>query len=654
MDAAYQGIGRSHQVEMNSNHHDGSTANNAMRSMMMIQYGSSMTQVLKRQGGHLRAIVTLRGVNSNNTTAANLSFLIDVQLCTYKSPECDRRLLIRVYHCAPDLTARSNDNEGDAATLTNETTSHNPYGNDDHSAAFMMTSTTMEASLHLREACALIQRMDAAASPRSSSSSSSSSSPYYHNNRLRQPAQSPTLSDRDGMKETVSAHLLGQYKALPSVKEGNITLPALNSDDWVVIQASWSFVQAMWDELESRDLTCTTMMASSPSSRFGAFPALPTLDVHYCSQIRRYSRETMIVQLLKSASDLEEWAREAEYACANMISLLQPAFESYGIPAPPLPRPVPLTSFPLQFTPPQTACPPWGVKVMEALNEIQKWTGDAAAAAANSQQQALSLSSTKQRSTSEGSAASSASSSAFLPSLLWPQSMDEEGAQESLALARRAVNLVWMAFQQQDDDEKGARLERKNVQVMDRLAKMQAHQRMSIHTIQRAGDRNADGSANATTNNEGQQPRSSPSGSSASGEIRSETASKAADEFLAKSGGKAREVPLVKWSVVVGSSTGTCWVTQSYILFVTQLIPVIGGSTTRLFLLRDSEFVVQEEAPASLLNPLPTVITLHYHPQGGESGNDKEVFTFRPSVGGSRLKSLLDSVKAIGKETPLE
>ena len=42
------------------------------------------------------------------------------------------------------------------------------------------------------------------------------------------------------------------------------------------------------------------------------------------------------------------------------------------------------------------------------------------------------------------------------------------------------------AFQKQEDEELSARLGRKNVQVMDRLAKMQAHKRESIVTIRDA------------------------------------------------------------------------------------------------------------------------------------------------------------------------
>ena len=61
----------------------------------------------------------------------------------------------------------------------------------------------------------------------------------------------------------------------------------------------------------------------------------------------------MIVSLLKSASDLEEYARDAEYECANLIQMLRPTFELYGMEPPALPQPLPLTAYPLDFAPPQ-------------------------------------------------------------------------------------------------------------------------------------------------------------------------------------------------------------------------------------------------------------------------------------------------------------
>ena len=413
-----------------------------------------------------------------------------------------------------------------------------------------------KASLHLREAAALIQRIETPTVAK----------------RIN-PRGIQGILTRQAVADIVSSHLVEHYRACPSVKQGGITLPALNAEDFCVIQSSWRLIQSVWEELETRDLAYTTLR----TSRFGSFPSLPTVDVHYCSQIRRISREAMTVQLVKTASELEHYAREAELACANMITLLKPTFETYGVVSPPLPKPKQLTEYPLDFIVPQASFPPWGVKVQHALNEIQAWTGNA-----NKNDPVVPLSP--------------------------EQNVD---TQKSLEMAASAVQLVLEAFQKQDDEEQSARLGRKNVQVMDRLAKMQSHQQLSIQTLQ-----------NCTNI--------------------SDVAVIAANGFKGRSG--VREVPLLKWGIVVGRSTGTCTITANRILFVTQLIPVLGGSKTTLYKLEDVEFSV-EEASASLLNPLPTIV--HVTQRG------REIYSFRPSIGGARLKSFLDVIKTAAAQPPL-
>jgi len=546
-------------------------------------------RIKKRQGGHLQAIVEpkLRKLPSSPSDAGaeqqqkpSAPFFLDAQLCTHKSDQCERVLLIRVYHYHGPPISRttgvgspSNAQAGfeDETGTVNTTLS----ANDEGDSSFMIISNldgdrdnnALSACNHLREACALVQRME---SPQTAK-------------RIRVGSKSPDrrrlLQNRESVQQLVSQHLLTHYRACPSVLNGQLTLPSLNSQDWQVIKSCWPVVSGMYEELESRDLTYNSLK----STRFGAFPALPTLDVHYCSQIRQLSRQDMIVQLLKSASELEDYARRAEYACANMISLLQPTFETYEIDAPSLPKAKPLTAYPLDFVAPQSSCPPWGRLVMEALNEVQKSTSTA----------------NENMTLFGGEVAGSTTE----------HSVELESP---FSLADQSVQRVLKAFQNQYDEEKGARLGRKNAQVMDRLAKMQQHEYLTIQALDQS-------------------------------HRHSEKAAKAAQEFQSKSGGTL-QVPLLKWSIVVGGSTGTCWVTASDILFVTQLIPVFGGSKVSSWKLNDVEFTVVQEGAPSLLNPLPTVISV--------AQNGQEVYSFRPSMGGSRLKSFLDIVQRTNLDDP--
>jgi len=339
----------------------------------------SDAEIEKRQGGHLQARVS--------------GLFFDFQIATAKSEDCERKLIIRVYHS----------NKYDAADA----------GTDGfYDAAQSADEVDTDANSIVRECSALIQRVEMPSQARK----------VFH---------LPTMSlKKHSVAQAVTEHLMESYRPCPSVKEGAITFPSLNNDDFATFERSWSFIDKVWEELDTRDVAFSCLR----EARFGAFPSLPTLDTHYCSQIRRVTREFMIAQLTKSANQLEEYARESEYACANMLSLFQPTFAAYGLLEPPLPEAVPLSDYNLDYTPPQSTCPPWGLLVQHALGEIPSWNDTEVPA--NS----------------------------------------EEAAHESFRLARKAVSVVFKAFSVQDDEEQSARLHRKNAQVMDRLEKMKLHE----------------------------------------------------------------------------------------------------------------------------------------------------------------------------------
>jgi hypothetical protein len=56
---------------------------------------------------------------------------------------------------------------------------------------------------------------------------------------------------------------------------------------------------------------------------------------------------------VKTASDLEIYAREFEISCGNVEQLLRPTFVMYKLTPPQLPMPVPLTAYPLDFRAPE-------------------------------------------------------------------------------------------------------------------------------------------------------------------------------------------------------------------------------------------------------------------------------------------------------------
>jgi len=345
-------------------------------------------------------------------------------LCTQKTDALERRLIIRYYHVQDDPEAM---NElGQALQQKRNKESAEPILEKIGDGGGKKNS---HGNQHMKQSCSLIQRLMAAQQQGGAS-------------KMDQKQQSNWLGLRDlsfdsklDMQRSIGTHLESNFKACPSVREENkkaaptirrLTLPSLSHRDWPLLELSWELTRIILDELDTRDCTYNTF-ATLP---FGQFPSLPTLDVHYCSQLRRLSREAMITQLLKSAKELEVYAKSAEYNCAICITLLAPMLDVYGIPPIGLPKASkPLDQYPLEFTPPQVSCPPWGSLVMEALNKVAARTP-----------------------TGEIS--------------------DDD-----------AVKMLYEALVKQDDEEQAARLGRKNAQIMDRLANLQSHQRLLVHKI---------------------------------------------------------------------------------------------------------------------------------------------------------------------------
>ena len=90
------------------------------------------------------------------------------------------------------------------------------------------------------------------------------------------------------------------------------------------------------------------------SCAFGAFPSLPTLDVHYCAQMRELCKENMVSSLLKAAHELEAYAKEAEFGCAKLMQVLEPMLISYEEELHEIPEADPLIASPLDYTAPES------------------------------------------------------------------------------------------------------------------------------------------------------------------------------------------------------------------------------------------------------------------------------------------------------------
>ena len=418
------------------------------------------------------------------------------------------------------------------------------------------------------------------------------------------------FADQSAATAAASNLLRRTFHQTISVEKNKKTIPCLCLGDYLSIQSSWRFLREVLSELDSRTLSYPTL-STYP---FGTFPSLPTVDVHYCSQLRLVSRENMILSLLQMASELEVYAREAEYSCANLIQILRVTYADYGMNEPALPTPLPLSAYPLDFEPHESQCPPWGQLVMEALNKIQKSSSDPAGTETTP---------------------------------IDPNDVSlrkAPGVSRSAAgyrAARDAVALVSSAFSRQADDEQAARLGRKNTQVVDRLAKMQAHKRLSVLTLRSAYGKN---------------PAATKAGDELNRRIEKYGPKSFDDEGEEEVGDQALlsfftpmdRVPLLRCGIAIGAATtGICYVTANEFVCITQVIPVLGSKRFWSIPIVDVDVVVNEVA-STLMNPLGSdTITVHDLRTPEADG-----FTFTPALVANRFKAFVEVIRDVATEDP--
>eukprot|EP00554_Chaetoceros_debilis_P013949 CAMPEP_0194121672 /NCGR_PEP_ID=MMETSP0150-20130528/47889_1 /TAXON_ID=122233 /ORGANISM="Chaetoceros debilis, Strain MM31A-1" /LENGTH=1084 /DNA_ID=CAMNT_0038814207 /DNA_START=94 /DNA_END=3348 /DNA_ORIENTATION=- len=636
-------------------------------------------EVTKRQGGRLRALVPgkwiledeyapFRKEMSNINSITNIfgspmfhsspgimngmaflpAFVLDVQLCTKrKSRYAERVLLARFY----SITEGQILDNGSAMCPPSP-----PHAALTHSNSAASTSDFTPAknmNYILRESASLLQRMrciaatggritfdfDEAIEQGSSvpiskkrdaslvrtiltsplkmfspSSNRKESKQRLKNRNILFDTSGTCIVGVDAARNLATDKLVADFNETPSVndaQDGLDPIASLSPVDWPWLCSSWRFLADCINELDNRDLAFSTLV----SCPFGAFPALPTLDVHYCSQIKDICKENMLSSLIKSASELEVYAREAETKCHRLLQIIHPTFASYEYAPPPsIPDAIPVSSYPLDFTPPEVASPPWGQKVVEALNLI--------------------------------AAKSPSINSGFhdiLPIKQHSDEYDNVGAALVLSAdhvksdfdkAKGAVSMVLTAFQKQEDEELSARLGRKNCQVMDRLAKMQAFKREAVMAI--AGLYGLNLEATKAANKVHEYIK----------ENLNETQEATDSMNTRRSFSASDQVPLLHCRVICHGSPGVIYVTYNELLLVTQNIPLLGGNyITHAFL---NEIMIDvKEVKKSRLNPMPSMIIVR-----SKNSVFEELFSFRPSSGARLFKEFIDTLTDIKSESP--
>ena len=171
---------------------------------------------------------------------------------------------------------------------------------------------------------------------------------------------------------------------------------------------------------------------------------------------------------------------------------------------------------------------------------------------------------------------------------------------------------------------------------MDRLAKVQAHKRLSIHLLKDAYASNqlAKDAADALYGKV-MQAMSTPSRNN----ISSETSERI---FFPAS----NMVPLVSCGILSGSHAGIAYITSKHLLIFTHFIPLIGGEKMFAFNLKDIHLQIQASAMG-----LPPGLVVEKRAVENHS-NDESKIAFIPKIGSQRFMTILEIISTIMEENP--
>ncbi|KAL3944032.1 MAG: hypothetical protein SGBAC_001900 [Bacillariaceae sp.] len=251
----------------------------------------STLNLLKRQGRHLRAVV----VNDN------VQYVIDAQLCITRNGGFQRQLLLQLYYPTEQELAEVDLLSAATTTIKSE-----------------VRDTVIPSNNHLKEACALLQLMHRLALPGD-----------------KQSLDKPFSSFRKVSFETASSNLRTNFRKSESVrvkrgksffKHKSLLLPALSKDDWLPLQASWSLVENIWDGLSS-----TFAQSSLHTSSLERSNQIPCLDVHFCMDLFRLSKKSMISDLEKAKTNLRQHNEKGRYISNIFTHITKPMFELYNL-----------------------------------------------------------------------------------------------------------------------------------------------------------------------------------------------------------------------------------------------------------------------------------------------------------------------------------
>jgi hypothetical protein len=281
--------------------------------------------VLKRQGGHFQGLVD---------HPASAPYLVDAQLCTERSETMERQLVVRIFHPQTE--------NGDVGTSST------------------VDESSIPLNLHLKQASSFLQHLRLVEGQ--TSLFSKVDAELHLGDMIPKHATTP---------KEMAKYLMSHYRPCPSINissergtslqlllsrrdHGSIFLPALSSNDWPVMQSSWTTCLRVWNELTEQGCSFSNVAEMPLGANF--------LDAQYCSQIRQLSRDSMLEQFQPTNKTLQATAQLAEDTYSNFFDLVDSACSRYNLGRPAL-LPASVGS---RMRVPSRACPT-GFTIMAAM-----------------------------------------------------------------------------------------------------------------------------------------------------------------------------------------------------------------------------------------------------------------------------------------------
>ena len=267
--------------------------------------------------GHLRCLI----IPKDETDSSVIPYCIcDAVVATRRIGNMERELVLRLYHPSSDMvpqelwdkyymTAEQMQKQQDEIKLmaSNESATSNGEG-----------GIMIPMNLKLKESCCFLQYLsqkDNKADSRSPENSPKSSTAYFNSN----------------FDPTFSVKLVKDLGVI-----NRPIYPALNSEDWYLLQSSWQLISRIWQNL---------MLDNCPFHTIVDIPVIdptdesqdggdgsgggPILDLHYCAQIRQMARDCMLGEVMGSYNDLQRTLDEKEKIFSNFIQMMRRPWKRY-------------------------------------------------------------------------------------------------------------------------------------------------------------------------------------------------------------------------------------------------------------------------------------------------------------------------------------